>query len=370
LLGTLAVWGWRRFRAAAAADRPTVAAAMAGLAALLAQLLFDDLTGWMAVMVPAVFLLAWVAAAQPGPAAVYPRISLGWVAHPALILLACSGVALWAYQPFHNWLPAVQAGNWREAAEFASQSAERDPAFHFYHTEAGLLWAWEWQYRRDPAALAESRRHFNAALQLEPSPSWTWANLAMMDAAAGELPAAIEHMQRAIQLNPGFAPYSLNLGKFYEQSGSFDLAKAAYRRALELNPAWVTAAFWKATPLRSLITFNAPAWTPAAPAGGTYTRQARAQADAGSLAAADRLLTQAALLNEPGLDIARVRLLLAEKRGSTAEAQALRAQIDALLAQDGMMLDVFVTFTYPAYMSNRDGLGFTAAPGLIPQMNP
>jgi len=361
-------WGCKIYRQTLPAMRLWVGAILAGLAALSVQLLFDDLTQWMAVSVPAVFLLAWIGTNFQGSVQRFPHVSLGWLAIPTCILIGAAGWGLWANQPFAGWLPPAMTGDWRQSAQMASESARRDPAFHFYQTQAGLLWAWEWHYQKDPVGLENARFHLWQALLIEPSTSWNWANLAILDAAAGDLPVAIAHMQTAVQLSPNMALYALNLGKLLEQTGQFEQARLSYRNAIEQTPVWSELSFWNETAFRRA---TLPALTPTSPAvPGTLWQQARLATLAGHLEDAAHCLARSHLIGESEIEIARVAALLAEARGDSSAVHAARQRQTQLALQDQMQIDPGVTLFYPAFVSNLDGTGISAVPGLIPWSGP
>lgn len=367
-LAALARWGWQRYQQTPSADQPWTAAILAGLTGLLAQLFFDDLTIWMAVMVPAIFLLAWIETGTEPATPTFRRVSLGWLALPIFGLLAVVGWGIWAYQPFSRWTESAMNGDWRQAAELSSESARRDPYFHFYQTESGLLWAWKWKYSNDPAGLEKARHYLKVSLQLEPSLSWNWANLAVLDAAAGDLPLAIERMERAVKLSPQMGAYLWNLGKFYEETGKNEPALTAYRNALDLKPDWVKLSFWSETPLRRAALAS---WVPGKIPGlpeGRLSQMAREQIAAGRLDGVERLLDQARLMEESEFNLLQIEILLADARGDPAASRQTRERLHQAIVLDQMMLNVEATFSYSSFISERNGVGFSAVPGLVPEM--
>ena len=345
------------------------AAVLAGECGLLTQLVFDDLTIFMAVMVPSIFLLAWVGSNTESPLPTIRRVSLGWLAIPVFILIGGAGWEIWAYQPYTHWLDFAQSGNWTQAAEQASISASRDPTYHLYTTEAGLLWAWQAYYDHDPGGITRARGYLAQALVQEPATSWNWANMAILDEASGDLPAAISHMEKAVNLSPEMAAYRLNLGKFYEGSNSMDLAIASYQKALTLKPEWVDLPFWNETASRKQALnqwqLNPP---PQAEPENTFWRQAQAAILAGKLDEAAQLLAKARLMSENESDIARTEFQLAEARGDSAAAQRALEGLRQIAAQDQKVLDYGVVFFYPLMLTGKDGTGIIAVPGLVPEM--
>ena len=317
LLAAIGRWCQNQLRGAGPADWPWIAAISAGLSALLSQQLFDDMTAWMAVIIPAVFLIAWIGTSAPGKLPTFKRISLGWLVIPTFVLIALAGWQLWAYRPLTQSHDLAMIGNWRRAAELASESARRDPNFHFYQTQAGILWSWEWAFNHDPDSLTQSRVHLARSLEIEEQPSWIWADLAVLDFYAGQPDAALNHITRAIALSSNFPAYYLNRAAILETGGSADPALSDYRKALSLQPDLVNHPFWRTTPLR---------------------------AEALRLSGLDPILTPAA--------------------GPAHDDGLIQA-----LDQSRFNLDPGVIFFYDAFLSNRRGVGMLVVPGFI-QLTP
>ena len=369
-LGAIVRWAWRMLRGSTPERRAWTAAVLAGECGLLVQLAFDDQTTFMAVMVPAIFLLAWVGANTNTPLPTFRRASLGWLSIPIFILIGGAGWGIWAYQPYTQWLGYAQSGDWTRAAEQASISASRDPNYHFYATEAGLLWAWQARYENAPIGLFRARSYFEQALRFEPTTSWNWANLAMMDAASGDLEAAVRHMERAVRLSPNMAAYQFNLGKFYEGSNLPEVAIASYQKALDLRPDWRDLPFWGETETRAqaLNLWQANPPSAAAPEN-TFWHQAQSAIADRNLDEADVLLAKARLMSEPAVEIARSELLLAEARGSAAGVDQARQRLRQLADEDQKALDYGVVFFYPLFLTGKNGTGIMAVPGLVPEMD-
>ncbi len=198
----------------------------------------------MSVMIPAIFLLAWAGTNSESPLPTYPRISLGWLSLPVFLVIGVAGWSIWAAQPNSQASAYAQSGDWASAAGQASISASRDPNSYIYTSTAGTLWACQAHTAKDMTALIRARGYLEQTLRLEPTTSWNWANLAMLDEASGELDVAIDHMQRAVKLSPNLPSYWFNLGRFYEQSSLPEMAISSYQKALNLEPNWRDLALW------------------------------------------------------------------------------------------------------------------------------
>ncbi len=306
-------------------------------------------------MVPVVFVLAWIWTAPPD-LPVFHRFGLGWLALPAGLLIAAIGWGLWAYQPITHWRSAALAGDWSQAAQWAGESARRDPNFFFYQTEAGLLWAWQSEYQKDPAGLARARAALARSLELEPSVSWTWASLAVLDFRAGDLPAALAAIDRAIAISPTTPEYWLNQAYLYEQSGAAAQAESGYRQALVLAPGWASHPFWQTTPLRARV--QGPVDLPAPE---SYAQQARAAITDRRLDDAARLVALGRIANEPALALEHAQALLASARGAPQPFENFIHRLD----QARFNLDAGNNFFADAMIANRTGIGMQLAPGFL-----
>ena len=254
MLGGILVWAWRMLKRASPQARAWTAAVLAGEAGLLIQLVFDDLTFFMAVMVPSIFLLAWAGSTSEGMEGQLPthrHISLGWLSLPVFLTIGLAGWSIWASRPYTQTASYVQSSDWRGAAEQASLSVNRDPNSYIYNAGAALLWACQAHTANDLQALDRSRGYLERVLRLEPDTSWNWADLAMLDEASGKLDDAISHMQKAVELSTNLPSYWFNLGRFYEKKDNSDKAIASYQEALNLKPDWRDLAFWGETSLRT-----------------------------------------------------------------------------------------------------------------------
>ena len=114
VLGGILAWAWRMLKRATPQARAWTAAVLAGESGLLIQLIFDDLTFFMAVMVPAIFLLAWAGSTSEGTEGqlpTHPRISLGWLSLPVFLAIGLAGWSIWAYRPFAQTAGIIQSGD-------------------------------------------------------------------------------------------------------------------------------------------------------------------------------------------------------------------------------------------------------------------
>ncbi|MBE3143721.1 MAG: hypothetical protein IMZ61_07345, partial [Planctomycetes bacterium] len=158
----------------------------------------------------------------------------------------------WAYQPMTAGLAAAQNKDWVKTATLISQSSARDPSFTFYQTDAGLAWSRAWLSSGDPQALQKARLYLEKSLEIEPSVSLLWADLAVLHWYGGDRPAAFNAIRQAIRISPSEPSYHLNLAWFEEQTGENQLSAIDYQKVLDLSPSWSTHPFFSKTSLRRL----------------------------------------------------------------------------------------------------------------------
>jgi len=84
--------------------------------------------------------------------------------------------------------------------------------------------------------LAEARKQYEAAAQLDPNRVQAQVNLANVLDASGETEAALEHYRLALQLKPNSPLVHINYGSALVKLGRFDEAKRHYDEARRLSP--------------------------------------------------------------------------------------------------------------------------------------
>ncbi len=92
---------------------------------------------------------------------------------------------------------------------------------------------WDW---------AGARSDLELALSLAPSKARCLYAYGELQAATGQLPAAIVSARGAVDLDPFAAQYWACLGRLYEATGEHDLARTTLERALQLSPGHAFAA--------------------------------------------------------------------------------------------------------------------------------
>jgi O-antigen ligase len=339
-------------------------ALLAGLLAFVIQMIVDDFTFWMSIMVPLVILLAWMGASGKEAFPVHPKVSLAWLCIPISISLALTAWVCWTYAPLNSVLTDAQAGDWQQAAEFTSLSAERDSHLAYYQFEAGIASAQAFGQDRDPVDLDNAIRYMEGAVGLEPSLSQAWADLGVLYSQAGQMDEAVDSLLRAASLAHNEPAYPLNLAVIYESMGETTLAEAFYTRVLELSPWSVSLPFWSGTELRAQVveTWLQDSET-SEPSFDGYWQQACYAIAEGRYPDAEALLAYSRWVGEPGASILFTEGLMAESQGQVEEANAAYADmISSLLRPQLNSVNSFAA-AYGTWVSYRTGFSADLVPG-------
>jgi Tfp pilus assembly protein PilF len=357
---------WGSYHIQAGRDQVWKRGILAGLVGWFLQMIVDDQTMVFGEMVLVILLVAFLLTFADKEAAKPHPFSLNLLWLPLLGWLALTGWSVWGYQPMAQGLQAAEQNDWQQAALHIQQSAERDPHLSFYATEAGFTWARAWQVSGDATELAKARQDLERSLHIEPSLSYLWANLAVLDWQAGEQQVAIQHMQHAVQLSPQEPSYLLNLGWFLENSDNPQAAKEAYLGALRLSPGWEEHPFWQANPLRQTLLVDWKNSQPAVAAESqAYWQRAVQAIQEGDWTEARRWLAYAGWVGEPSVDIAWVSGQMAEAQGDLRAAKNIYQK-----EAEGISFLAFTSsntnsLTYSLWLNNRNGLGFDLVPGYL-----
>jgi tetratricopeptide (TPR) repeat protein len=352
---------WRALRGASPERQVIARGLLAGIVGWLGQMIVDDFSGWITVMVPILMLAAWLGTAGQAPLARRQKISFGWLWLAVLALFAYSAWDLWTFKPMGAALQAERQGDWRAAAYQLTLAAERDPTLNLYAAEAGLAWSMVYRETGDLAALSEARAWLQAAAEREPQFSLLKANLAVLEWQAGDREQAIQTMTRAAEQAPFEASFSLNLCWMLEETGRDQEAVIRYVRALELAPRLAQHVFWTQSSARRQAR---EMWMPVIDAKApVYLPQVSEAFAAGDLTEAQRLLALARATNEDGSQVNYWRGRLAEAEGGP------EAAIQAYLSvRAGLEMPIFWTtsnfsFGYTRWGYNRPGLLVDLVPG-------
>lgn len=147
---------------------------------------------------------------------------LGWPALLALTLAACA--APQKREPLPDRPVAEPAPS--APAQPAAAEPAKDPQTRFDEALAALK----------AKKLKEAREGFAALAKDHPELAGPLTNLGILDAKAGQRPAAVASFSRAVIANPQNAVAYNWLGILYRESGDYLRAEQSYLRALAINP--------------------------------------------------------------------------------------------------------------------------------------
>ncbi len=255
LAGLVGIFGRAALRAIKVSSGPARLEAVAGGLGLLgyaAQNVVDDQTHVLATMIPLMLICALVITASPIRRSRTPMISLG-----VLLAIVWGFQAQWlyAYAAFDEARQRYDVGDVAGAYELTQAAGQRDPAFAFYATSAGLLAA-------ELGDWPDAKQHFERAVKVEAGLAMTQANLGIARWQAGDRAGGREAMEAAAAIAPQAPTIRLAAGQLAESQGEETAAEAHYAAALTQRPDWRENAFWQATPLRQKIWALVPAGSP------------------------------------------------------------------------------------------------------------
>jgi O-antigen ligase/cytochrome c-type biogenesis protein CcmH/NrfG len=275
-LAALAFFAWalvglivRRWRGTRGSDRLVLVGLAASLGGLATHSLFDIPTYLPAVAFLAVCVVAMLAAGDlresPRPLRIFSTGRWGWPLVSGAWLLVAGVLAwqAWAYPPFFEGVAAANAGDWKTGAVELDLAVARDPRLAFTWFQAGFahgMLALDASGRViDPGELEQARQDYQQGLAIEPTYSTNWADLGLLDWAAGDQPGALAALQKAAEAAPEQAAFRLTWGGMLEAAGQVGAAQAAYNQVLQQQPGWVNTYFFRATPLRQQVVAALPA---------------------------------------------------------------------------------------------------------------
>lgn len=109
----------------------------------------------------------------------------------------------------------------------------------------------------DRGRAAQARPYLEAAATLHPRDPVALVNLARLQAAAGDVEAAVATYTAALRAKPGFLHAHLGLAALYEERGDGDRARAHLDQAYAVPQAWSTPYRGTAPPLQVLLLVSA-----------------------------------------------------------------------------------------------------------------
>jgi protein O-mannosyl-transferase len=188
----------------------------------------------------ALLLLPMLGVVQNGPQIVAPRYT--YHAAPAIAILA-GGLLAVAMRRAGPWSAAVAAvvllalGSltwsetqvWHDSERLWTRVLERDAESSIAHNGLAVIMAARGQ-------LPDAVDHYRRALAIDPDYAEGHNNLGVALARQGSFAEAIPHYERALALKPGYADAHANWGVAVGAAGDLTGAIAHYERAIALDP--------------------------------------------------------------------------------------------------------------------------------------
>lgn len=355
-------WLWRAYLHCGEMERPWVRATTAAVAGWVVANLVDDFTHWPVVMIPMILMMG-LAGASSREMRTRWGLPIATAFIPLGVLIVQLVYGLYGYAPLLRGLDAARQGSWQQAAEYMSQSAKRDPNFPFYSTQAGLAWAAVWgQERADVGPLIEARFYLDRSLDLNDSPSWLWADLAVVDWHIGIRSQAYEAIEQARKIAPLEPSYALIHGVFLERDEVPDLARRAYWEALDRARDWSGHPFWQQTALRKEVIRDWLAANPDLPQPSGYWLEAVEAAEAGDWPTAHLRLLQSEWIGEDALAHWAGRARVAQLEGDEAAFVTAAEKVLTEMTRGNLRTGFFAQ-TYSNWLYFRHGLDIELVPG-------
>jgi tetratricopeptide (TPR) repeat protein len=332
--------------------------------------ILDDFTGWVFVMGIFICLLAMYFSLMPGKMAKWREINLRAIYLPLGILLLAGGFSLWSQIPFRQGVTLYEEGHYSEAALKITESIKRDPLSSYLSTQAALAWSVVWDETGEEEALVKARQYFRNSISLEDSPSFLWADLAVMDWYLGDHMIAMEHIQHAIEISDHEPSHFLIYGYFLELMNDNVEANLAYQKALDLALDSCSHPFWQQTVLRRNYACEIPQDFQTQKMGLSYLQKAAAFLRQGDIPKAQVAYQQARWMGENQLALDTFAYKLADaKNDEAAQKQAAEKLMTEDLIFDNYQNNDLYHLVFSRWLYHTKGLDFILVPGYL-QVSP
>lgn len=328
--------------------------------------ILDDFTGWVFVMGIFISLLAKYFSLMPEKMAKWREINLRAIYLPLGILLLAGSYSLWSQIPFRQGVTLYEDGQYSEAAQKITDSIERDPLSSYLSTQAALAWSVVWDKTGQEDALHKAKQYFRNSISMEDSPSFLWADLAVMDWYLGDHMIAIEHIQHAIEISDHEPSHFLIYGYFLELMNDNVEANLVYQKVLDLAPDSCSHPFWQQTFLRRNYACDNPVGYQTQKMGLSYLQKADAFLRQGDLTQAELAYQQARWMGENKLALDTFAFQLAEAKND----EAAQKQLVEKLFKEDMLFDNYQSnelyhLVFTRWLYHTKGLNFILVPGYL-----
>lgn len=343
-------------------------AIIAALIGLLVQMLVDDFSSWLVIMVPVVVLSAIQFSFDVNENERVKSISSGYFLIP---FIAAVGLMVWRL-----WIcyPAAmafedEAINLEKKADLIMLSSERDSDQAYFYWQAGLTWSQEFDKSKNVSSLNNAITSFEVFVDRYPRFSLAWANLGILYSHANHDNRSVLAFQKAIELAPKTPAYHLNFALELERMGSDEKAKAEYLQTLVLAPAWSADPFWLTSPIRKAVLDLWQKESDGLPELDLFSNHAIKMLALGKTDTAQKLIADAMWIGEPGLAVKTSQAYLA---ASLDDQIGLDEQISMIKEMSSRKnLDSANSFadTYSLWIAHMYGAASDLVTGFI-QLNP
>ena len=343
-------------------------ALLAGVLSLMIQMIVDDQSNVVLVMVTLIIIFSLFISLPNEPLQRWRQVNNEIIVIPIIIIMLFSGWNIWAYQPFSTGIKNFKLNADQSIVDKSMvEVLKRDPNSSFYPTQAGYMYGTLGLNTHSEKYLELSYQHFEESLAIEPSISLFYANMAIVAWNSSKYhDFAIPNMTHAINISPNEASYYLNLGWFYEKEDKQNEAIANYLRVLRLKPNWSNHPFWLTSEIRQRALSS---WVLT---NGIYEQdennywsKAREEINNGELSAATLTLAKAEWVGEPKIAIDIVKSLFAEKQNNRTDMINNYERVVASQNLTNLDSSHQFMFTYTIWMNQKDGFTDDLLPGYI-----
>jgi len=343
-----------------------VAGGIAGLAGFAAHSMVDDFTIWPAVMIPVIFMLAWIFTSLPEAHRKQSDISLNVLWVPALVIFICTVLVLYAYAPFWSGLERIRNGDVQNGLQKMQIAIERDPNLAYYRIQAGLTRASLDESVENNQMLSLAKSDLSQAIQKKPEINWIAANLGVLEWQNGNKESAQAILKEAINAAPAEASYPLNLGYFYESSDRTEEAFQFYTNSLYLAPETSTHPYWQQTELRKevLSTWQQNNKTQENIESIPYWQLSAAKLET-DIQQASRYVALSRWSNEPALASLVAEWRILKESGDISAEKIVLEEIFSIMKQPGFSSGTSFSEILSHWIHRRDGSELEMVPGFL-----
>ncbi|MBI9048092.1 MAG: O-antigen ligase family protein [Anaerolineaceae bacterium] len=328
--------------------------------------LLDDYSGWVFIMMVFLVLLAIYMTMNLENIKVWREINVRGIFIPIGILLVAGVYSIWIQLPFRQGVNLYEQGKYIQAAEKISSSTKRDSISSYLYTETGLAWVRVWEENGDELALEFARANIRKSINIEDSPSFLWADLAILDWYAGDHVIAIDHIRKAISISNQESSHYLIYGYFLELMNRNSDALQEYQSAISLAPDTCSHPFWQQTKLRNNFSCSLEDGLQRSKRSLTHVEQADEFIKQTEYHQAQVALQRARWVGEQWIAIDTVQAKLDIARGN--DDQTVKS-IEGLICND-LLFDNYVNhglyhLIFSRWLYRTNGLDYILVPGYM-----